>query len=70
MPHRDFYNVRKVDTHIHLAAAMNQKHLLRFIKRKLRDHADDIVAKTAHGAPQTLAEVARRGALSGRETSG
>ena len=24
VPHRDFYNVRKVDTHVHLAAAMNQ----------------------------------------------
>ena len=30
--------VRKVDTHVHLAAAMNQKHLLRFIKRKMRYH--------------------------------
>ena len=38
VPHRDFYNVRKVDTHVHLAAAMNQKHLLRFIKRKVTAH--------------------------------
>lgn len=30
VPHRDFYNVRKVDTHIHAAACMNQKHLLRY----------------------------------------
>jgi hypothetical protein len=29
---RDFYNVRKVDTHVHHSASMNQKHLLRFIK--------------------------------------
>ncbi|KAJ1679329.1 AMP deaminase, partial [Spiromyces aspiralis] len=36
VPHRDFYNVRKVDTHVHLAACMNQKHLLRFIKYKLK----------------------------------
>jgi AMP deaminase len=36
VPHRDFYNVRKVDTHIHHSASMNQKHLLRFIKSKLR----------------------------------
>jgi len=35
-PHRDFYNVRKVDTHIHHSACMHQKHLLRFIKSKLR----------------------------------
>ena len=26
-PHRDFYNVRKVDTHVHHSACMNQKHL-------------------------------------------
>ena len=35
-PHRDFYNVRKVDTHIHHSAAMHQKHLLRYIKKKLK----------------------------------
>ena len=34
--HRDFYNVRKVDTHIHAASCMNQKHLLRFIKKNLK----------------------------------
>ena len=36
VPHRDFYNVRKVDTHIHAASCMNQKHLLRFIKKQIR----------------------------------
>uniref|UniRef100_A0A674N3E0 AMP deaminase n=1 Tax=Takifugu rubripes TaxID=31033 RepID=A0A674N3E0_TAKRU len=44
-PHRDFYNCRKVDTHIHAAACMNQKHLLRFIKRSYRVDADRIVHK-------------------------
>ena len=34
LPHRDFYNCRKVDNHIHAAACMNQKHLLRFIKSR------------------------------------
>ncbi len=38
--HRDFYNVRKVDTHIHAASCMNQKHLLRFIKKALKTEAD------------------------------
>ncbi|XP_013865783.1 AMP deaminase 1 isoform X1 [Austrofundulus limnaeus] len=42
-PHRDFYNCRKVDTHIHAAACMNQKHLLRFIKRSYRVDADRVV---------------------------
>uniref|UniRef100_A0A672JD08 AMP deaminase n=1 Tax=Salarias fasciatus TaxID=181472 RepID=A0A672JD08_SALFA len=42
-PHRDFYNCRKVDTHIHAAACMNQKHLLRFIKKSYREDADRVV---------------------------
>ncbi|XP_066482673.1 AMP deaminase 1 isoform X1 [Tiliqua scincoides] len=44
-PHRDFYNCRKVDTHIHAAACMNQKHLLRFIKKSYRVDADRVVYK-------------------------
>lgn len=43
VPHRDFYNVRKVDTHVHHSACMNQKHLLRFIKAKLRKHGEEVV---------------------------
>jgi len=42
-PHRDFYNVRKVDTHVHHSACMNQKHLLRFIKSKLKKEPDEVV---------------------------
>ncbi|KAJ2698556.1 AMP deaminase [Coemansia sp. IMI 209128] len=40
VPHRDLYNVRKVDGHVHLASAMNQKHLLRFIKYKLKNEPE------------------------------
>ncbi|KAJ3162014.1 AMP deaminase [Geranomyces michiganensis] len=43
VPHRDFYNVRKVDTHVHHSSCMNSKHLLRFIKYKLKRNPDDIV---------------------------
>jgi adenosine deaminase len=43
VPHRDFYNVRKVDTHVHHSSAMNQKHLLRFIKKKLKTEPNVIV---------------------------
>lgn len=43
VPHRDFYNIRKVDTHIHAASSMNQKHLLRFIKKKMKTEADVVV---------------------------
>lgn len=43
VPHRDFYNVRKVDTHVHHSSCMNQKHLLRFIKSRLKKQSNDIV---------------------------
>lgn len=43
VPHRDFYNVRKVDTHIHHSACMTQKHLLRFIKSKMKKCPEEIV---------------------------
>ncbi|MFH4980217.1 hypothetical protein AB6A40_006926 [Gnathostoma spinigerum] len=54
--HRDFYNIRKVDTHIHAASSMNQKHLLRFIKKKMKTEKDTVVA-VKNGKPITLAEV-------------
>jgi AMP deaminase len=41
-PHRDFYNIRKVDTHVHHSACMNQTHLLRFIKSKLKKEPDEV----------------------------
>ncbi|XP_045486108.1 AMP deaminase 2-like isoform X2 [Pieris rapae] len=56
VPHRDFYNIRKVDTHIHAASSMNQKHLLRFIKRTLRTCANEVVA-VQRGVPKTLKSV-------------
>lgn len=56
--HRDFYNVRKVDNHVHLSSSMNQKHLLRFIKRKLRTCGDEKVLKV-NGQELTLDEVFR-----------
>jgi len=55
-PHRDFYNCRKVDTHIHAAACMNQKHLLRFIKDSYRVDGDRIVHKI-NGKEVTMKEL-------------
>ncbi|XP_053108282.1 AMP deaminase 3 isoform X3 [Hemicordylus capensis] len=55
-PHRDFYNVRKVDTHIHAAACMNQKHLLRFIKHTYQTEPNRIVAERK-GKKMTLKQV-------------
>lgn len=57
VPHRDFYNIRKVDTHIHAASCMNQKHLLRFIKKTLKNHADEVVTCSKSGEKMTLREV-------------
>ena len=56
VPHRDFYNVRKVDTHIHHSACMNQKHLLRFIKSKMKKCPDEVVLYR-DGQQLTLREV-------------
>ena len=56
VPHRDFYNVRKVDTHIHGAACMNQKHLLRFIKKSIKTDAEVGVCKV-NNKVMTLNEV-------------
>lgn len=57
VPHRDFYNIRKVDTHIHAASCMNQKHLLRFIKKTLKQNADEVVTVAKGGVKMTLSEV-------------
>lgn len=58
VPHRDFYNIRKVDTHVHASSCMNQKHLLRFIKKKMKTCPDDVVCKDKKsGKEMTLAEV-------------
>ncbi|XP_034065368.1 AMP deaminase 2 isoform X1 [Gymnodraco acuticeps] len=56
VPHRDFYNIRKVDTHIHASSCMNQKHLLRFIKRAMKKFPKEIV-HVEKGKGQTLMEV-------------
>jgi AMP deaminase len=56
VPHRDFYNVRKVDTHVHHSACMNQKHLLRFIKSKMKKCPDEVVIER-DGKQLTLKEV-------------
>lgn len=67
-PHRDFYNVRKVDTHVHHSACMNQKHLLRFIKHKLRHNKDEKVIYR-DGKVLSLDEVFKSLNLSGYDLS-
>ncbi|CAB1339461.1 unnamed protein product [Coregonus sp. 'balchen'] len=53
VPHRDFYNV---DTHIHAAACMSQKHLLNFIQTAYKMEADRVVLEKG-GRKLTLREV-------------
>lgn len=48
--------VLQVDTHIHAAACMNQKHLLRFIKHTYQTEPDRIVAEK-QGQKITLRQV-------------
>ena len=48
--------VDQVDTHIHAASCMNQKHLLRFIKKKIKQCPDDVVV-ASQGEELTLAKV-------------
>lgn len=67
-PHRDFYNVRKVDTHIHHSACMNQKHLLRFIKYKLKTEPNEQVI-FRDGKILTLSEVFKSLNLTGYDLS-
>jgi AMP deaminase len=56
--HRDFYNVRKVDNHIHLAAAMSVQRFLRFIEKKYVEEGEtQVLAEKKTGNPLTLKEV-------------
>lgn len=45
-----------MDTHIHASSCMNQKHLLRFIKRAMKKYPGEIV-HIENGRGQTLKEV-------------
>ncbi|MES1920208.1 AMP deaminase 2 [Bonamia ostreae] len=58
-PHKDFYNIIKVDNHVHHSACMNQKQFLRFVKRKVRTESSVIVTKNEDGKEMSLGEVAK-----------
>lgn len=66
--HRDFYNIRKNDGHIHHSACMNLKHLLRFIKAKLKTAPKDVVI-FRDGKNLTLEQVFESLNLSAHELS-
>ncbi|XP_048449939.1 AMP deaminase 1-like, partial [Rhincodon typus] len=54
--HSDFYNVAKVDTHIHAAACMNQRNLLQFIRKTYEQDLERVVQETG-GKKTTLREL-------------
>ena len=56
--------VAQVDTHVHHSACMHQKHLLRFIKSKLRKEPDEVVI-FRDGKYLTLKEVFESLSLTG-----
>jgi AMP deaminase len=59
-PHRDLYNIFKVDTHVHHSSCFNQKHLLSFIKNRAKTCGHDVVLPNRddpNGEPLTLAQV-------------
>ncbi|CRG95019.1 AMP deaminase, putative [Plasmodium gallinaceum] len=55
--HRDFYNIRKVDTHVHHSACMQQKVLLRFIREKYKTEPNTIVYVNEEGEKMTLKQI-------------
>lgn len=55
--HRDFYNIRKVDTHVHHSACMQQKVLLRFIRDKYKTEPNTIVYVNENGEKMTLKDI-------------
>ncbi|TGZ73554.1 hypothetical protein CRM22_001446 [Opisthorchis felineus] len=67
---RDFYNVRKVDTHIHAASCMTQKHLLRFIKKTIHTKGDVLVCEDEKsGKPITLKQLIDQVGISAHDMS-
>ena len=46
----------QVDTHIHASSCMNQKHLLRFIKKMMKTNSDELVC-AKKGRAMSLKEV-------------
>ncbi|PRP84100.1 AMP deaminase [Planoprotostelium fungivorum] len=60
---KDFSNIVKVDTHIHLAAGMTAAHLLDYIKRKAANSPQDEVILNRDGTRQTLEQVFQKAKL-------
>lgn len=53
---RDWYQIRKVDTHIHHSACFSQRRLMHFIRVKMRTEADTVVLREGD-QEKTLKEV-------------
>lgn len=55
----DFYRIKKVDNHIHLAAAASAKQFVNFVRDKLENEGDTVVMEDG----QTLKEVFQKAGL-------
>jgi len=55
--YRDFYNVRKVDTHIHAAGSMNTKHFLTFVRNAFKTEGDRPVIQDKEKGLMTLNDI-------------
>jgi AMP deaminase len=56
LSYSSFMSYHQVDTHVHHSASMNQKHLLRFIKSKMKHSPNEVVC-FRDGQELTLDEV-------------
>jgi AMP deaminase len=55
--HTSFHSVCKIDTHVHLTAAMSPEHLVNFMRAKLeRNGSDSVAVDNATGKSVTLVE--------------
>jgi AMP deaminase len=55
--HASFHSVCKIDTHVHLTAAMSPEHLVNFMRAKLeRNGSDSVAVDIATGKSVTLVE--------------
>lgn len=52
-----FYNVYKVDTHVHHSACMSQQHLLKFIRKCYNSDKDRVVFYNSDNVPSTLGQI-------------
>ena len=69
MGEHSFGTVHKVDTHVHLAAAMSSEHLLEFVRKKLEENGDEEVMLDKDKNPVMLKTIFEKLELTAEELS-